>query len=90
METGEEVHALGNPGNDVMCLAFSPDGALLASGRRMEASVSLWDVSTGQKANVLRWHWSHVLAMAFSPDGELLATGDEYGTIKLWDTGTWR
>lgn len=90
METGEMVHALGDPGSDILCLAFSPDGALLASGRRLDETVTLWDVNTGQKANVLHWHWDHIFGLAFSPDGRLLATGDYDGTIKLWDTGTWR
>ncbi|MGD2207204.1 MAG: WD40 repeat domain-containing protein, partial [Anaerolineae bacterium] len=89
METGEEVHVLGKPGTDVLRLAFSPDGALLASTRRMWQTVTLWDVSTGQVARVLRWHWNHIFGIAFSPDGRLLATGAYDGVIKVWDTATW-
>src|SRR5262245_20146253 len=48
----------------VTCLAFSPDEAHLAVGSR-DATVTLCEVSTGQKAATYRGHEAYVCAVAF-------------------------
>jgi len=67
----------------VTSIAFSPDGAVLASGSRRK-TVKLWDVSTHEQLAVLEGNPGPINVVTFSPDGELLASGDNEGTIKLW------
>jgi WD40 repeat protein len=77
----------------IRCLAFSPDGKLLAAGF-ISGKVRLWDVETFKARTTLHYH-EDVYAVAFSPDGKLLAVaGDEpksagkTGEIKIWKLST--
>jgi WD40 repeat protein len=63
---------LGHAGS-VFCLAFSPDGSLLASGAE-DRSVRLWEVATGRELAALEGHTWAVDALAFSPDGRTLGS----------------
>ncbi|MBI3242753.1 MAG: WD40 repeat domain-containing protein [Chloroflexi bacterium] len=71
--------------NRVSSVAFSPDGATLASGSFGE--IRLWDVSTAPKAlgEPLTGHTSAVYSVAFNPDGVILASGSDDRTVRLWD-----
>ena len=66
--------------------AFSPDGAILASGGY--AGINLWNVATGEliKKELLE-HIGKVYSLAFSPDGTTLASGG-YAGINLWNIAT--
>jgi len=58
----------------VVELAFSPDGATLASGGD-DSTVRLWRVADGKLQRTLENHGHHVYAVGFNPDGHYLATG---------------
>src|SRR5262245_50755188 len=61
----------------VVALAFSPDGKMLASGSD-DATIKLWDVTTGKERATLKGHVGGICSVAFSPDGGTLAS---VGTI---------
>jgi WD40 repeat protein len=68
----------------VSCLAFDPDGRVLASGSA-DATIILWDVPAFRPRAVLRGHTRPIRALAFSPDGSRLASGSADGSLRIWD-----
>lgn len=68
----------------VLCLAFSPDGMMLASGHG-GGTLMLWSVATGKEVAMLPGHTGQVISLAFSPDRKTLASGCSDQTIKLWN-----
>lgn len=71
----------------VSCVAFSPDGQLLATSDT-SGEVQMREIASGKQLQALKadtvWTWS----VTFSPDGQLFATaGDDY-QVKLWDVET--
>jgi WD40 repeat protein len=68
---------------DINCLAFSPDGSLLASGS-WDNSLRLWRVRDGVCLHTIKGHRSGVLDLAFSPDGEILAAASADYSLRLW------
>ena len=83
--TYQEVALLTAHTNEVKCLAFSPDGHILASGGE-DGTILLWHRSTGAQ-KVLTKSPESVSNLAFSPDGKTIANGSR-GTIRFWDTIT--
>jgi WD40 repeat protein/energy-coupling factor transporter ATP-binding protein EcfA2 len=76
-----------------LCLSFSPDGKLLASGNN-EGVITLWDLTRPDAApQFLTGHRSPVRSLAFSPDNRFLASGsgsftEAKGEIFLWDVAS--
>jgi len=81
----EEGPALSGHRTSISALAFSPDGALLASGAQDENTIRLWDVASGRELRELSGHSGWVRSLAFSPDGRLIVSGSTDQTIRLWD-----
>ncbi|MFI5460795.1 MAG: protein kinase [Isosphaerales bacterium] len=77
----------GHATNDVMSVAFSPDGQWLASSSRGR-TVKVWDAKTGQEIRTLSGHTNVVESVAFSPDGQRLASASSNGTVKVWESAT--
>jgi WD40 repeat protein len=73
----------------VQCVAFSPDGAMLASASGhpgYERAVRLWNVRTGEQIGApLFGHEALITWVAFSPDGAWLASSSQDGTVRIWD-----
>ncbi len=86
LETGKLSCKLSrNRWEIVLCVAFSPDGQILASGSR-DSSISLWRVADGALLQNVRYS-SQVWSLAYSPDGNTLASGSKDGTIQFWRIG---
>jgi WD40 repeat protein len=66
----------------VTSLAFSPDGALLASGLLSSHTVPLWDSSTGQLLYTIKTPVAGIIH--FTLEGRLLVLGMQDGTVQLW------
>jgi WD40 repeat protein len=71
----------------IQTLAFSPDGATLASGSH-DHTIRLWNLQTGQCLKTLRGHTGCIQSLAFSSDGATLASGSHDRTIRLWNLQT--
>jgi WD40 repeat protein len=60
--------------NDVISVAYSPDGKQIASGSD-DATVQVWDVSTGER-RTFETDSKYIFSVAFSPDGTQIAAGE--------------
>ncbi len=69
--------------SQVVCVAFSPDGKLIASGTK-DKTAHIWDATTGEEKLAIR-HGLYITDVAFSPDGKTLATAGNVRNIYLWD-----
>jgi WD40 repeat protein len=67
----------------LLCVATSPDGALIAGGTQ-GGTVVLLDAKTGTLLKALRGHAGPVLDVGFSADGRTLASGSADGTVRVW------
>jgi WD40 repeat protein len=84
--TDRTVAVLTAHTRQVQDLAYSPDGALLATAS-IDDTARIWDARTGQELRVLD-HPDAVNNVAFSPDSQSVATLDFHGTIRVWDACT--
>lgn len=73
----------------VEALAFSPDGAVLASGGN-DGRIILWDVQHSRQLAVLGELGNALRDIAFTPDGRTLITGDASGAVIFWDVAARR
>jgi WD40 repeat protein len=77
-------------GSPVYAVAFSPDGALIATGTG-DGRVRLWDRATHRE---LPYHFAgpgpsaSISGVAFSPAGDLIVSGDRAGTVSFWSGHT--
>lgn len=66
----------------VICLEFTRDGKMLASGKLNvysgsdDRSVFIWDMDNLKSYRKFRGHGWRILTVAFTPPGDLLASGN--------------
>ena len=66
------------------CIAYSPDGQLLAVGAS-DYTIKIWSIESHSEIATFQGHRSQITSVTFSPDGKQLATGSIDSTIRLWD-----
>jgi hypothetical protein len=80
---GYLLRTLDGHENDVLAVAFSPNGKTLVSGGGK--SLTLWDVQSGMLIGILEGHSRSICTVAFSSNGKMLVSGSEDTDLKLWD-----
>jgi WD40 repeat protein len=78
---------LRGPPGQIRSVAFSPDGATLASGH-IAGEIVLWDVAPFRELTRLAGHAAGVTALEFSSDGRRLVSGSTDSRVLVWDMAT--
>jgi len=69
----------------VLALAFSTDGAMLASAGE-DAEIRIWNTSDGRPLAVLKGHTGGILALQFCTRDSRLVSVSYDRTLRVWDT----
>ncbi len=83
-DQGKHMVLLKGHEKQILTLAFSPSGLVLASGG-MDNTVILWDVPAAKVLAKLPGHTDAIRTVAFSPNGKMLASGGDDHTIIIWN-----
>ncbi|RKU29507.1 hypothetical protein C6497_06250 [Candidatus Poribacteria bacterium] len=71
---------------------LSPDMRFLAitkpDWKHKYFPIYLYDAVNGKLIRSFTWHTMNINSIAFSPDSKLLISGDEFETLRLWNTET--
>ncbi len=98
INSGQRVRTLEGHTGRINAVAFSPNGARLASGsarlyaeeENPDTTLRLWNTQTG-KGRILQRDEFYVKALAFSPDGRWLVSGGDApdrANLRFWDAET--
>ena len=82
-EKGAQIRQLTG---EVLSVAFSPDGSLLAGGTK-DGKIRLWDGKSGEPKHQPMWQEGVVVSVEFSRDGMALASASG-NQAQIWDATT--
>jgi WD40 repeat protein len=71
----------------INAIAFSADGALMATGGDDRTAI-IWEMSSGKARRTLKGHDLAITSLAFSPDATTLAVGTGNASVVLWRVET--
>jgi len=84
-----EIFVQKGHSGQVYAVAFSPDGRYALSGSG-DATMKLWEVSTGREIRTFSGHTGQIAAVTISPDGRYALSGSGDATVKLWELSSGR
>jgi WD40 repeat protein len=87
--TAGTVQRIAESQDEMLAVAFSPDGKWLAFGGT-GAKVGIWSMDDARLVDTIAEHTAWIQGLSFSPDGKLLASGSADQTVGVWDTATWK
>jgi WD40 repeat protein len=73
----------------ILCLAFTPNAGLLASGE-VDQKIRIYDAGTGRQTALLEGHTKPVAALVFLKDGSTLYSTGYDRVVRIWDVATGR
>jgi eukaryotic-like serine/threonine-protein kinase len=74
---------------NLLSVAFSPDGKLLVSGAGWsESEIRAWDVDTGAELSRFEGNHRFVGQLVFWPDGRTLVSAGGDHTVRVWDVAS--
>ena len=85
---GDELAVMPGHRLTVSCVAFSPDGRLLATGSH-DGTVCIWNPDQHSLFTSLKVTSNAVWSVAFTPDGRWLVAGCNQN-VQFWDTTSWQ
>ena len=80
-------HVLRGHTDTITRIAWSPDGAYLASPSK-DKTIRIWDARSGAFIRTLQGHTGEVNSVTWSPDGQQIASASQNSTIRLWDAAS--
>lgn len=89
--TGEKKTTVSVQTQKVASIVYAPDGNTLATARKQDNTVYLWDAATGKSKGTLeRIGKGSVQSFVYSPDGNTIATAGGWNdtVVQLWDAQT--
>ena len=89
--TGEKGTTISTQTQKVASIVYAPDGKTIATARKQDHTVYLWNTATGKSKGTLeRVGRGSVQSFVYAPDGKTIATAGAWtgNTVRLWDAGT--
>ncbi|MDE0399561.1 MAG: T9SS type A sorting domain-containing protein, partial [Candidatus Poribacteria bacterium] len=89
VKTAAHLDTIGYMPSNILSIAFSPDGKMLAIGSGSNAgAISLWNTESSTLLHSFRADLSTVHSVVFSPDGKTLVSGGGDNHLRLWSVET--
>lgn len=84
VQSGAFLRTLGDQHTFFRCVAFDPEGNVLASANPLR----LWDVHSGKRLHTSNAPKIRIDSLAFDPRGKMLAVVGDKGSARLWEIRT--
>ncbi len=87
VSTGQELHGIDTPQQQIWCFAFTPDGKRIISGGE-DKILRLSDTATGEELAKFEGHEREIRSVAVTPNGRFALSSSSDMTVRLWNLAT--